>query len=335
MSKETGKIKLFNKLIISFIFSVLIFSHTALAQTEYEGTSITDFTIHKVVPKKTPTSQMPVFNPDVKEEKKVEKPSAPVKTVKKVTSTPKKQPPKQASKPAPKKVTKKIAQKKPIETKKPVVNKVKTVKVVPEKAVNENTHGVREIPETKIEGNYPKLDIEEKPYAEFNKDNYAKKLNNYLDNDSLPSDSLKEVESSKINSFDYIVKPSMSLAAVLLIILTLAWFYSKAKGINPNSALFNKFGDGDMNRFKVLATSTLGQGKIIHLVEINGKQLVVGSTNNNINLLTEISPEDMQNLRTKAGLKPEEVDPEEYDPEIYSAKYSELYKEYIDKENKE
>jgi len=320
---EWRKTVLFNKIVISLIIltKVLLSSSMVFAQAQYDGISITDFTIHKVIPQKSPVSQHSAVKPEpVKKQiaktvakPEVKKPSVPVKTVKKEI--------KQQSEPKSQPKAKLVSVKKQV---------AKTVKII-EKPV------VREIPETKLVPK--KLEASaDKEDTGFNKDAYTKSLNNYLKDDNLASDSMKIVEESKLNSFDYIVRPSMSLGIVLFLILAFAWLYGKVKGISPNAGLLGKFGDADMNKFKVLATSTLGQGKIIHLVEINGKQLVVGSTNNNINLLTEISPDEMQNLRVKAGLEPDlqpkELDPEEYDPEIYSAKYSELYREYIEKKNK-
>jgi flagellar biogenesis protein FliO len=139
-----------------------------------------------------------------------------------------------------------------------------------------------------------------------------------------------------------------------LLIFIFAWVYAKVKGINPTAILTGKFSEKDLNTFNVLSSSTLGQGKDIHLVEINGKQLVIGSTTSNINLLTEISPEDVEKLKDKKHKHkidekndtvelPEEediyyesIDDEDFiDSEFYSSKYSEVYKEYIDKKGDE
>ena len=145
-----------------------------------------------------------------------------------------------------------------------------------------------------------------------------------------------------------------SLFVVLLLILGFAWVYVRVKGINPTAILTGKFSEKDLNRFNVLSTSTLGQGKDIHLVEINGKQLVIGSTANNINLLTEIPPEEIEKLKEKrrqnqndenndidAVELPEEddlyyeglEDAEFMDADFYSSKYSKVYKEYLNKKD--
>ncbi|OGH95745.1 MAG: hypothetical protein A2039_07390 [Candidatus Melainabacteria bacterium GWA2_34_9] len=145
-----------------------------------------------------------------------------------------------------------------------------------------------------------------------------------------------------------------SLFIVLLLILAFAWVYARVKGINPTAILTGKFSEKDLNKFNVLSTSTLGQGKDIHLVEINGKQLVIGSTNNNINLLTEIPAEEIEKLKEKRHQNqngenndiddiefPEEddlyyeslEDAEFMDADFYSSKYSKVYKEYLNKKD--
>jgi len=149
------------------------------------------------------------------------------------------------------------------------------------------------------------------------------------------------------NSF---LKTFSSLSIVLLLIFIFAWVYARVKGINPTAILTGNFSEKNLNKFNVLSTSTLGQGKDIHLVEINGKQLVIGSTNNNINLLTEIPPEEIEKLKGKSPKlhdneldEPldfseedefcyEAIEDEEFmDPDCYSLKYSEVYKDYINK----
>lgn len=147
-----------------------------------------------------------------------------------------------------------------------------------------------------------------------------------------------------------------SLMIVLLMILAFAWVYARVKGINPTAILTGKFAEKDLNRFNVISTSTLGQGKDIHLVEINGKQLVIGSTNNTINLLTEIPPEEIEKLKENrqhnqndenadidvAELAEDDLncepiedieDVEFMDPDFYSSKYSKVYKEYLPKQD--
>jgi len=156
---------------------------------------------------------------------------------------------------------------------------------------------------------------------------------------------MKEKENNFLKTFS-------SLSIVLLLVFVFAWIYARVKGINPTAILTGKFSEKNLNKFNVLSTSTLGQGKDIHLVEINGKQLVIGSTNNNINLLTEIPSEEIEKLKEKnqklhdnehdkpiefseeEELYYESVEEEEFiNPDSYSLNYSEVYKDYINKIN--
>ncbi|HBH18360.1 MAG TPA: hypothetical protein DDX14_05385, partial [Cyanobacteria bacterium UBA9579] len=79
--------------------------------------------------------------------------------------------------------------------------------------------------------------------------------------------------------------------------------------------------------------TTLGQGKSIHLVEIKGKQLVIGSTNNNINLLTELN----EKTKIQEDLEPEENDlTVDHSENIDLSGFPDIYKDYLnDNENKE
>jgi len=331
---------LYKNVIISFIISFLAFSCAGFSQNSpgYGGTSITDFTIHKVVPKKTPPSKIPAFNPDTEsiESKKTEAKTSQKPAVnKKNTFAP--------SKPKPDTVKQKTATKGYSKPKAEMPDKATAIKQPP-KTQPAQPNKIAKETETTASKNTElsqERDSKKNKKIEFNKDNYAKKLNSYLDNDELNADPIVKAEESGWGNYDYIVKPSISLAIVLLLMFILAWLYSKARGMSPNSSFFEKFGDSGINKFKILATSVLGQGKVIQLVEINGKQLVIGSTNNNVNLLTEITPKEMENLRAQAEegrdfrkkekkAPPKEED-EYFDPESYSARYSDLYREYTDK----
>jgi len=129
---------------------------------------------------------------------------------------------------------------------------------------------------------------------------------------------------------NYYLRALSGLSIVLILIFAFAWVYAKIKGINPSAILAGKFAEKDLNKINILSTSMLGQGKELHLVEINGKQLVIGSTAANINLLTEISQEEVEKLKAKKHEQAESssAEQEEVDAEAYSNKYGEFYKKY-------
>lgn len=136
-----------------------------------------------------------------------------------------------------------------------------------------------------------------------------------------------------------------SLMVVLVLIFISAWLYNKIRGIDTSSLLTGKPQRKDKFKFNLLTSLTLGQGKNIHIVEVNGKKLVIGSTANNINLLTEIdnlSKSDTPDLDISKyqdiaeDLKQKQEEGFDFSsPESYELGYADIYKEYISKENKE
>lgn len=325
-----------SKVISSLIISFILISCPVNSQNhqEYRGSSITDFTIHKVLPQKTIQQENTDFKADIQTEKSP-KNTLPIRKVKVARE---------------KNTTKNVVQKPSKPQKKQEIISKKTTKIKPadlnkNNALNavksEASPGlVREIETTDDEFTEKMLSEEHEKILSFDKNKYTENLNKLLDNEKLADDSFEEKSKNTLNSYDYIIKPSISLGIVLLLMFALAWLYSRWKGVNSDNNFFGNLGNSEVNRFKILASSALGQGKIIQLVEINGKQLVIGSTNNNINLLTEISPEEMDDLMTKAEINKRrkkktetaaEEESEHYDPESYSSRYSDLYKEYTRK----
>ena len=121
------------------------------------------------------------------------------------------------------------------------------------------------------------------------------------------------------------VLTSFSLIVVIAMIFGVAWLYNKLRNVDPSSLLAGKFTENPSNKFHILSTATLGQGKNIHLVEINGKQLVIGSTMNNISLLTELKDAAEQNATTMQSTE----DSEPIDQNNYESGFNEIYKEYL------
>ena len=62
----------------------------------------------------------------------------------------------------------------------------------------------------------------------------------------------------------------------------------KVKRINPEQLLSGKFNKLSENNFKIVSSLQLGAGKAIYLIEINNKQLIVGTTSTNVNLLAQM-----------------------------------------------
>ena len=89
-----------------------------------------------------------------------------------------------------------------------------------------------------------------------------------------------------------ILSEIFSLLVVILLIPIVLWGIYKLNRINPARLLSGNFKSDEFDKFNIISTTNLGQGKNIHLVEIKGRQLVIGSTVNNISLLTELNKSD-------------------------------------------
>ena len=311
------------KFLFVLIFSFVGFSVSTQAQEENNYLSIPDFTIHRVTPENTAntsTDKKPEIASDGKKTVNIESPK--LRAVKNPEiNTP----------------TQKTEKSEEIQTNSQP-NKPSTEQEISETAKSENENSLNQA-KAKTTNNDP--------------DEIVSKINK-INEKNLSTSSKSNFETNNLaketgNDF---LRTVSSLFVVLLLILGFAWVYARVKGINPTAILTGKFSEKDLNRFNVLSTSTLGQGKDIHLVEINGKQLVIGSTTNNINLLTEIPPEEIENLKEKRHQNqndenndidavefPEEddlyyeslEDAEFMDADFYSSKYSKVYKEYLNK----
>ncbi|MEI7473832.1 MAG: flagellar biosynthetic protein FliO [bacterium] len=133
------------------------------------------------------------------------------------------------------------------------------------------------------------------------------------------------------------------LAFVLLIIFIVWGLYMKITGKTPTLGASNGLKNKKKLNFNLLSSTSIGQGKDIHLVEINGKQMVLGSTANSINVLTELDNDEnneILNKELKSFAENAKIDNKQEeetmynDPEIYENSYADLYKEYLEKTKK-
>lgn len=83
-----------------------------------------------------------------------------------------------------------------------------------------------------------------------------------------------------------IIRPIISLAIVIGLIYITAFVYKKLSGFNEKKFI-KESGKLDLNKFKLISSQPLGANKTLHVVEINGKYLVLGSTTNSISLIKE------------------------------------------------
>lgn len=108
-----------------------------------------------------------------------------------------------------------------------------------------------------------------------------------------PEESLKvvDVQEKEIDFLGLLLTLIGALVIVIPLIFVAIWvinmFYKGGDSMGLKS-----LASASGSKFKILASTSLGQGKSIHLVEIKGRQLVIGSTNNSINILTEFDDFD-------------------------------------------
>lgn len=84
----------------------------------------------------------------------------------------------------------------------------------------------------------------------------------------------------------------MSIAFALLFVICLIYgtgiLYQKLNIVGAKTVK-EQLKNHDMNSVVVLSTTQLGQGKNLHVIEINNQQLLIGATPSSISLIKELS----------------------------------------------
>ncbi len=117
-----------------------------------------------------------------------------------------------------------------------------------------------------------------------NKEEYFNKVKSSMDserikqNQTVINDSKKQNRTFKTDYFAYI-----KIIIVLALVIAVIYFLSML--LKRFFKLKNKSGEGAV----VIINQSLGPGKYIQVVNIAGKYLVLGVTNDSINLITEIT----------------------------------------------
>lgn len=148
-----------------------------------------------------------------------------------------------------------------------------------------------------------------------------------------------------------------STALVVILAVVFLWIMSQLMKAKPD--LFckttgkEKSSSSNKPRLKILSTTSLGQGKTLHLIEVNGIQVIIGSTPNSLSMLSVMnqnsfitppppSPEGNEILKefNKINQKDKKEDSIEKDNTKYDKNndndnvinldgYSNLYKKYL------
>lgn len=111
---------------------------------------------------------------------------------------------------------------------------------------------------------------------------------------NLPADAKEEeikyqklrAESQEHVSLFSPAKVFSNLFTLIAIFVALAWFYNKyGKDYLNKNLPIKKI---TKNAINVLSTASIGQGKFLHIVEVDGEKILIGATANNISLLKEL-----------------------------------------------
>ena len=84
----------------------------------------------------------------------------------------------------------------------------------------------------------------------------------------------------------------VSMVIVIGLIYATGWIYSKLNIVNRNKLKQLASDDNDNYKFNVIQSMSLGQQRHLYSIEMNGKVLLVGSTQSQINLLKEFDKID-------------------------------------------
>jgi len=119
---------------------------------------------------------------------------------------------------------------------------------------------------------------------------------------------LKATSSSEPGIFSIL----MALIFVICLIYITGLIYSKLNIMGAKTVKEQLKGQG-LSNVIVLSTTSLGQGKNLHVIEINNSQMLIAATPNSINLIKELSEKNEIENISKPEKKEEETIAEEFD----------------------
>ena len=95
-----------------------------------------------------------------------------------------------------------------------------------------------------------------------------------------------------------IISVVLSLLFVILLIYATGIIYAKLNKAGL-SAMKHQLGDAEKNRVSVISTTPLGSNKTLHVVELDGKRMLIGASANSIDLLKDLGsypPVETENI---------------------------------------
>lgn len=120
-----------------------------------------------------------------------------------------------------------------------------------------------------------------------------------------------------------------ALVVVISLIYLTGLIYSKLNivGAKTVQAQLKNY---DLSKVVVISTTQLGQGKNLHVIELNGLRYLIGATPNSINLIKELEkvPEEIQQKTKKTEIE-KTVSEEEIPADNEPVEEFDVYKKYL------
>lgn len=98
-----------------------------------------------------------------------------------------------------------------------------------------------------------------------------------------------------------------ALLFVIGLIYITGIIYSKLNVVGAK-AVQEQLKNAELNRAVILSTTQLGQGKNLHVIELNGRRYLIGATANSINLIKEIEVKDEVKKDSEEPKKQDDVE---------------------------
>ena len=97
------------------------------------------------------------------------------------------------------------------------------------------------------------------------------------------------------------------LIFVIFLIYLTGFFYQKL--IHVNSKINKKtLSLPELNKIKILSSMPLGQGKNLYCIFVNGKNILIGATQNQITYLREFTQDELDNFAQSIKIEEQKAD---------------------------
>ena len=111
---------------------------------------------------------------------------------------------------------------------------------------------------------------------------------------STTSDTVSNTLTQNVGQEPNFISVVFSLIFVILLIYATGIIYAKLN--NTGFKTLKKMSESDDSKVSVISTTPLGSNKTLHVVELNGKRMLIGASTNSIDLLKDLGSYPPQNI---------------------------------------